>query len=425
MRTVTEGGYTWEPGAHFMWRNYRLLGGVARRLLPGRPSTVPSLAATVLADRSRHYFSLKNPLAAVRHPAVSRGDAWPLVSAFASLLPRLLRTDVRTPASLARLEDGSSLSEWSSRRLSETATNDLLAAMPRGMFFWPPEQTAWFVPFALAMGASRGWWLPPGGMGAIPETLASRLQVNVGYRVREVKSRPTGGVEVRVDAPQGAVVVTADAAVVAVPGPLAMEMLADPDAVLSPARASYLRSATYVASRPVTVAYDTAPETRSYAVGFAAGTAGHIVGLGWEHLKASGRAANGHGLAAAMPAPEFAEQWWDAPDVEFAAPLVDELDTVYPGSARHVVFTRTHRWTHAMPRWTPNRFTELATALAEAPLGGVNVHFCGDSWGGPSTELAYASGQRAAAEALAGLKVATPAGLAPPRNVSDRPVVSA
>lgn len=412
MATVSAEGFSWEPGAHFMWRHYREMIRLCAQLSP--PPTlhpVTARAGVLLPDGSIHYFRTDSPLALLRHPGLTLGDAGRLGLALGRFAARARSVDPHRPEQLSRLDDGRSVLEWGRRAVGSRATDAVLTPAVSSLAFWPPEETPWWFALGVLALTRQGWFVPGGGMGEVPARLARALTVRSGVEVCSVRDLGAGGAVVTsVDSTGRRTEAGSDAVIVAVPGPVAARLLTDPGGVLGAARADYLSTATYHRSAPITLAYRRSPERSAYGIAIPVALRRPILAIGWEHLKLPGRNPDGTGVATVMPASTLVESHWDSPDEDLVAAARDEVERAYPGSAGQLAFGRVHRWEHASPRMTPGRYRQLAGALA-AGQPGRGVFLCGDYWAGPSTEFSLTSGLRAAAEALAALGRPAPASL--------------
>lgn len=392
MITDSEGGYTWDPGAQFMVPAYREMKRLMARLgIPMVERASGATEALVLPGNRLWYQRFDSPAAVLRHPSLS----------FLTKLrmARLVLATIRHSRQVgfhhvewAAPIDTESLRQWGDRRIGADAVDYWLSVPSTGFFFWPPEETPRWLPLTFAL-LQTNWRVltPAGGMGAVPEALARLLNVKLGAPAERV-TPVSGGARVRV----GGADLEADRVLLALPAPVALSLLHDPEAALGRERAAFLRSVTFNQTLTVAAAYRKAPESRASGVVFPAGTAGPVASLGWEQVKAPGRAPRGAGLAVINGyAPNLSAG--SGPAAADGSGLLAAIRPLYPQSP---LFHRTYRWEQAIARMPPGHAARLATALAAAPAPGAAIFTCGDSWSFPSTETALADGLRAAREIL-------------------------
>jgi oxygen-dependent protoporphyrinogen oxidase len=414
MQTRSEQGFTWDAGAQFMLQEYTHMKRLMAELnLPLSEHPIDPVQAILLPDRRRFYCRVDSPLTVFKHPALSLGAKLRMAKVMLSAARHRERLDFHHPERAAAI-DTESLRAWGDREIGRDAVDYFLSLTTSTLFFWRPEETPWWMAPAFALLSSR-WhvMLPQGGMGAVPEALARRLDVRLHTAVRGIDLTPDGSVCLRLSTPEGRPAdLTADRVVLATPAPIALKLLQDPEGALGRIRAAYLRSIRYVRNATTAVAYSKAPERRAYGVGIPTALNQSLAAIGWEHLKGPDRAPAGAGLAVLMPTGAFTDQVWAGADEAIGAALIDAAGAVYPESQRAALFHRVHRWEHAIPLQEPGRTRRMAEAWAAGPAAGSPVFTCGDYWFGASTEMALVSGWRAAAEVLQSIKAPVPAELA-------------
>ncbi|MBZ0283420.1 MAG: FAD-dependent oxidoreductase [Anaerolineae bacterium] len=239
-------------------------------------------------------------------------------------------------------------------------------------------------------------------MGTVPAALAKHLDIKLSAEVHRIDMNDDGSVTLRIGSPAGQADLTADYVVLATPAPVTLRLLPNPESVLGKIVTDFLGSTRYVRNATTAVAYRTAPETRAYGVSVPTVLNHRLAAIGWDHLKGINRSPAGTGLGVMMPTNAHTDTLWERSKSEIGEDLIGAADELYPGSRAHVMFYRVQHWSHAMPLQAPGWARQLAQALAVKPNS--PVFTCGDYWGGPNTEMALVSGERAAAQLLAAHK---------------------
>jgi predicted NAD/FAD-dependent oxidoreductase len=112
-----------------------------------------------------------------------------------------------------------------------------------------------------------------------------------------------------------------------------------------------------------------------------------------------GRVADGRGLLSLRATPEFAAAHYGAPSEAIEKELLAAFERFSPGAQRSVERARTLRERFAAPRFGVGRYRELERwerLQRDARAGGRRVYFAGDYLAHPSFEGALASAERVA-----------------------------
>ncbi|WP_019631487.1 protoporphyrinogen/coproporphyrinogen oxidase [Actinomadura atramentaria] len=266
-----------------------------------------------------------------------------------------------------------------------------------GFFGWDPERSA-AAPFAahlVTAGASHTWHTYRDGMDTLARALARRLDVVTGHPVTRVARRGGG---VRLDSPRGAV--TARAAVLAVPAPVAARLHDD----AAPAVRDYLAECGYAPMLRVSLVLS-APLAPRGAARFATlvpAADDPLLGVVTaDHRKHPGRAPAGRGLVSLITSPRGTAELFDEPDDAVAELLTARAERFVPGLGARVEHVLVHRFRHGLPEAAP-RALALRAGFAARPAAA--VEYAGD-WTAlrPCSEGAVASGAQAAERVLAHL----------------------
>lgn len=406
MQTRSEQGFTWDAGAQFMLAGYRYMKRLMDKLgLPISRHEIPPVTAAVLPDGRLYYTRVGALSGLLRHPALSLRSRGKLGKVMLAAWQNRHRFD------WYHLEqnhpiDTESLREWGDRVIGQEAVDWFLSVPLSTLFFWEPQETAWWYAVALTWAvATRGWstMVPEGGMGAVPRALARKLDVRLKTIVHRVEPEPDGPVLLRTEDASGSATLEADRVILATPSPVALSLLSNPEEVLGPEEAAFLRSIRYSSNLTTAVAYQGQPEKRAYGISVPLAYGSPLAAIGWEHLKDPGRAPAGNSLAILMPTHAYSVTREHVPDDEIDAELIAAARALYPSSDSKVLFYRIRRWKYAMPILRPGWSRALAKALSAPEREGRRVFTCGDYWLGPTTEQALVSGLRAALAVLRSL----------------------
>ncbi|MBE1532828.1 protoporphyrinogen/coproporphyrinogen oxidase [Actinomadura algeriensis] len=416
MRTVREHGCLIDIGAEMFPdrpaypATWRLISALGLDADPAAVPRVPDALAVWRGGRTR--------------PHVGR----PLGLLTGAGLPVRARLDlVRFQARLARLADldpqrpeHTSLGTATVADLVRPYHRDLrgylVDPLVGGFFGWDPERSA-AAPFAAHLatsGGSGGWRTYRDGMDALARALAGRLDVVLGHPVTRVTAGPG---PVRLESPRGTV--TARAAVLAVPAPVAARL--HPDA--PPAAREFLRGCGYAPMLRASLVLDRPLAPRGARPRFATlvpAAEDPLLGvITADHHKHPGRAPGGRGLLSLITSPRGTAELVGAPDDAVTNRLLARAERFVPALSRHVEHVRVSRFRYGLPEATP-RALRLRAAFAGRPVAA--VEYAGD-WTvlRPCSEGAVASGGTAAARILAHLSGGRGLGDALSRDRSPHP----
>ncbi|WP_017569720.1 protoporphyrinogen/coproporphyrinogen oxidase [Nocardiopsis halotolerans] len=281
----------------------------------------------------------------------------------------------------------------------------LLGPLASGFFGWDPERTA-AAPFAAHLasaGSTAHWRTYRDGMDTFARALADRLDVVTGHPVTGVAVEVDG---VRLDSPAGAV--TARAAVLAVPAPVAARLRPDAPGI----ERAHLQACEYVPMLRLSLVLDRPMEPAGARGGFATLVPAvedpvlNVVTV--DHNKHPGRVSAGRGLVSLIASPGAAADLLDAPDDEVADRLTARAEPLLPGLSERIEAVHVHRFHHGLPAAGPSALRTRAAFTVRPPAA---VDYAGD-WIAlrPCSEGAVSSATTAAERILAFLtpRTATP-----------------
>ena len=228
-----------------------------------------------------------------------------------------------------------------------------------------------------------------GGMQALPDAFAARLDVRTSTPVASVEA-VNGGVRVRAAGGEERF----DAAVIAAEAPHALALYANP----TEAQRAILSRSEYAATISVAFRVERAkmPDVAVTWVSFAESE--KISGFVNEAMKGEETTRDGETLLSVWLHEAFAKEIMDAPDAEIFDAVRAEFVRVCPWfhSAAELAPHDLQKWPLAMPKFAHGHIRSVAEFLQNGQ-GAQNVWLCGDYLNGPWTEGALRCGERVAA----------------------------
>lgn len=296
--------------------------------------------------------------------------------------------------------DDESIGEWGRRELGSDFVELLVYPLLASYYGALPEHTSAGVYHALArMGIDVSVYGATGGFGALAGALLGAAE--------SAGARYAPATEVtHIDATSAGVVLQTsagearhDAAVVAVPAPVAARLLGGGElgAWLSRVRVEPTMTIAYRMDRPFPGDYFGLSFPRGDAIG------DRVVALCVQSRKLGGMVPAGSDALVALPAPTATASLLAMPDAGAADATVATLEKAVPGISRRVTSAHAFRFDHGYTIFEPGYLRHLAS-FDDAWLP-ARVAIAGDYTLAPSVEGAVRSGERAARRVLAaGLK---------------------
>lgn len=326
----------------------------------------------------------------LRTPALSRRAK--LQSAH--LLPEVLRARRATFDGLPEVAryDTDSVDGWAREHLAPEVAEYVVGTMMRGMFncdlrLLPRVDFLAIVAFFL--GARLAAY--PGGMSDYSERIAARFDVRTGATVTSVEETSDGVEVVWSDADGVKHTDHAAGCVLAVPAATTLE--------LHPALDSWRREHMTLVKRGrsvvVTLALARAPrDIRATYVMTSPPSHPFVVGVVFDHNKASGRAPDGKGLLTVTTLSEWFEAHQDADDATLSELVVDAVDGLLPGTGGDVEFTAVHRWDQEFSR--VGYYREIGRFRSVCETADRRIQLAGDYHSSQNLNAATCAGERAA-----------------------------
>lgn len=230
-----------------------------------------------------------------------------------------------------------------------------------------------------------------GGLGGIAGALAERVRVRTGCEVVSLHTEKDGA-RLCFRAGGRDRMVVADAAVLALPGPLVPELYPK----LTPTERGYFESVRFVRGLVAQLMLAEVPRGMGhYRMAFSRRDGFDLYGATAGHQR-PGAAPRGAGLLSAVLTSDAATRMWQAPDRE-VIDLVCENFARTPIGALAPVGSALHRYPLMLPLFRPGSAGRLASFLSRSDRS-PRLAFAGDYLVGPSAEAAVTSGMRAATE---------------------------
>jgi oxygen-dependent protoporphyrinogen oxidase len=232
---------------------------------------------------------------------------------------------------------------------------------------------------------------------------ARSVQASLGVCVSRVESRGGGGVRFYFGEGQREPSAEADAIVLAVPAPVALELAG---AEFSFAERDALEKVRYAPGLSVAVALRRPFHSHPQQIQFPHKEGWPLESVLLEPGVEGGRVPAGRGLALLQATGRWSDAYFEAPDETVSKELIDALGGIFPRIHGACIFAEVLREKRAVPRFDVGRYREIADftrVQSDCRRRGRRLYFAGDYLMGPGWNAALRSGYRAAAELEADL----------------------
>ncbi|SMQ19506.1 oxygen-dependent protoporphyrinogen oxidase [Streptomyces sp. Ag82_O1-12] len=402
MRSIRQEGWTVDTGAEQVpSRGYRATWELLRRLRVA-PADVPRVGGAVALWRGgRAHLGVGESTAVVTGAGLSPRARLDLAAFSAWTGRRRAGFDGDRP-------ENSPLGAATVREVAARYHRDLhdyLFQPVAGCFFgWDTARSAAapMVSLLLEAGSTASWRTYRDGMDFLARRLATGTEVVTHRAVREVTDAG-GHAVLRFDDGQ----VTARAAVLAVPAPVAVALRPDAPADEQP----FLTACTFTPMMKVSCLLDRplAPAARRpvHILLTPAAEEDVLSGVLVDHAKHPGRAPAGRGLVTLVAGPHRVPELLEGPPEEAADLLVRAAERYVPGIGDACRHRLVHAFRHGLPEATPQALRERAAFLSRPVRA---VEYAGD-WLmlRPASEGAVRAGALSASRVLSRLGRDTPA----------------
>jgi len=391
MRSERHDGFVIDRGAQFISSAYHNLHALAAEVgLAGEVRTMVRPRNAVLRDGILHPADHASPLSLLASSLVSARTRLRLPRLLLELWRHRAHIDPRRPELAAAIDD-EDMPSFVRRVLGDEALEYLLAPEFSATFDSDPEEfSGAFVLLATRMVLPH-FRLQSfvGGTGRLTATLAASLDVRTGAAVGALEAG-ADGVRVSYRDAGGDHTAEADAAIVAVPGPLVGGICR----TLTAGERTFFERVRYGRGIIVFLAFDAPPATLPYyGVAFPRREGLDLYGLAVDHHK-PGVTPPEAGLLNVSLTTAASDRYWDAADDVVVEAALEQLARTPIGRlAPRAAFV--HRWDPMLPRFYAGYTRELA-AFVDRRERTPRLAFAGDYLVGPFTEAALTSGLRAA-----------------------------
>ncbi len=227
---------------------------------------------------------------------------------------------------------------------------------------------------------------------------ACSIPVSLGVCVTSVESRSGGGVRFSFREGERARSAEADAIVLAVPAPEAVDLAG---AEFSFAERDALDKVRYAPGLSLAVALRRPFHVHPRQIQFPHQEDWPLESVLLEPGVAGGRVPEGRGLALLRATGSWSADYFEAPDETVGKELIDALGGIFPRIHGAGIFTEVLREKRAVPRFDVGRYRAIADFTriqADWRRRGRRIYFAGDYLMGPGWNAALRSGYRAAAD---------------------------
>jgi oxygen-dependent protoporphyrinogen oxidase len=300
--------------------------------------------------------------------------------------------------------DTESIAEWGRREIGDSFVEHLVYPQVAAFHGALPEETSAGLYHVLAkQGLDVALYTLRRGSGSLAETLALRV-LEMGGEVR------TGAAVERVSVGGGAAGVvlegagwteTFDAAIVAVPAPVARKIVRG----VPPQLHEWLDGVRYRPAVSLALLLRTPVGVPYFGLSFPRDASSIVSAMCVQENRGGELVPDGRGLLVAFGRPDLAGELMRLPAEKILATTIPEVDRVFPGIGREVERARVYRWEHGQPIFHPGYLGRLAAFRGGGIEGDAPLALAGDYLLLPAVEGAVATG-RDAADRLLGRLIA-------------------
>lgn len=391
MTTDAVGGFLIDRGAQFLSSEYGLLLSLTTEFGLRKSIRETSPWSAILRKGKLRRMRADNPLHALTSGLLGM-SAWLKLGWRSWQLRHPLNTLPLNDYSQWSCFDNESVSSWTDREIDSSVTEYLFDPMLHGFYFQEPEESSRALSLALlAFGLRRARTLTlSGGIGALPEAMASRLDVVLDSPVLTVEN---GAASVTVTTSTSRM--TADYVIVAIPATEAQRIYSGGNEITR-----RLVATSY--STSINIAVMTNESFRLpdglrdvYGLLIPRCERQSIVAIGIESNKNRDSVPQGQLLNIMLSNP-CSESMMSTTDDEIIRKVLAEADRFFPDLSTQTAMTRLYRWKNAEPYSHIGRAKDLSHYRATVRPLPQRVLLAGDYMSMPFTEGAAESGKWAA-----------------------------
>jgi oxygen-dependent protoporphyrinogen oxidase len=234
-----------------------------------------------------------------------------------------------------------------------------------------------------------------GGLGALPEALATHVEVHLGGRVTGVEEDGAGGRVSVVERDASERTESADVCVIAVPAPLMTQLYPQ----LNAEHREIAAHADYVPLMAVKLLLDRRPDEKATFIALPERESPELGALFLEHVKYADRSPAGKGQIGGFWDGRWNDAQWDSDDDAIVDKTIGAASEWLPGLENMVESSKVYRWRHGVLNSRPGSYRDLHK-IAATQDSAQRVFLAGDYFGGPSVNAALCSGDKAAERIL-------------------------
>lgn len=391
MTTDAVNGFLVDRGAQFLSSEYRLLLSLAAEVGLGNNVRETSPWSAIVRDGKVRRVRADNPLHALTSGLLGI-SAWVRLGWRSWQLRRSLNSLALNDYSQWSSFDNESVSSWANRAIDPSVTEYLVEPMLHGFYFQEPKETSlslWLV--LLAFGFRRGRTLTlSGGIGMLPEAIASRLDVVLDSPVISIESG-TESVTITTNTSR----MKADHVILAIPATDAQRLYSSGDEITR-----RLMATRYSANINIAVMTNDSfrlPDSLGAVYGLLIPRIERrsIAAIGIESNKNRDCAPQGQ-LLNIMLSNTASKSMMSMTDDAIIHTVVPEAEKFFPGLSTQIATTRIYRWKQAEPCSHVGRAKDLLHYRKNGRPLDQRVLLAGDYMSMPFTEGAAESGKWAA-----------------------------
>jgi protoporphyrinogen/coproporphyrinogen III oxidase len=391
MTTDAVNGFLVDRGAQFLGSGYGLILSLANEL--GLKSSVCETTPWTAIVRNGKICRMRsgNPLHALTSGLLGL-SAWTRLGWRGRQLRKSLKSLPLNDYSQWSSFDTESASSWTNRMIDPSVTEYLIEPMLQGFYFQEPEETSLSLSMVImAFGYRRGRILSlSGGIGKLPEAIASRLDVVLDSPVTSIES----GID-SVTITTGTSRMKADYMILTIPATDARRLYSSDDETTR-----RLMATPYSANINIAVMTNDGfhlPDSLRDLYGLLIPRSERlsIACIGIESNKNRDCAPQGQ-LLNIMLSHTASTSKMSMTDDAIVQSVVPEAEKYFPGLSAHISMIRIYRWKHAEPYSHVGRAKDLLLYRKNGLLSNQRVLLAGDYMSMPFTEGAAESGRWAA-----------------------------
>lgn len=355
MGSETVAGCIIDTGAYTIPASFRVFKRILSELgVKDHLVKTPATSATFLAGEA-HDIKVGSPADFLKYKLLSTRSKIKLVklALYAKSLGKALDLSSPSPTSLALEQE--TAADYILQRYNDEILERIAYPIFCEIFLGTPEANSKLAFLATVSNLSIFPILAlENGMGSLPEYLSQTVDVRLGTPVRHIqKARQPGGYQLRVGK-NGKKSVHAEAVILALPLPVAADMLVDASDSL---RASF-KAIPYNPCIVTAWGLDQ-PGTDHAMINNFLRKEGTVIGtVVFDDLKARSRVPAGKGLATVILRESASRSLFDAPEEKIHKAVLSDMNPVFPSFADRVSFARTYRWKHAAIQLPPGALAE-------------------------------------------------------------------